>query len=280
MRGATAAILAGVWLAGSVYADAAAAGRAKPLKGSVPRTREGKPDLTGVWQGGSTIPGSWEEANAGTGVGGTGRDTNAPVLLSSNDRPAGREGAPYQDWAAQKVIESYKKRGIDDPAALCLPPGLPRLPMLGLFPQQIIQTPTQIVILYEYMSVFRVIPFATTHPDDLLPSYMGNSVAHWEGDTLVVDVTGFNDKTWLSGTGTFHSDQLHIVERYTRVDKDRINYDVTMEDPKVLTKPWTIHSSMMLRVGTRLQEYVCAENNLDPGYYEKLLKDGVNFTRP
>ena len=92
-------------------------------------------------------------------------------------------------------------------------------------------------------------------------------------------MTGFNDKTWLSGTGTFHSDELHITERFTRVDKDQINYDVTMEDPKVLTKPWTLHSTLMLREGTRLQEYVCAENNLDPGDYELLLKEGAKITR-
>jgi hypothetical protein len=151
--------------------------------------------------------------------------------------------------------------------------------MLGLFPQQIIQTPKQIVMLYEYMNVFRVIPMNAKHPDDLIPAYMGNSVAHWEGDTLVVDVTGFNDKTWLSGTGTFHSDELHITERYTRVSKDRINYEVTMNDPKVLTKPWILHSSLMLRDGTRLQEYVCAENNLAPENYELLLKEGAKITR-
>jgi len=248
-------------------------------KSSVPRGADGKPDLTGVWQGGSDRRGTWEEANTGLGVGGTGRDPAAPVTLSSNDRPAGREPAPYQPWAAQKVLESFNRRGIDDPTGLCLPPGLPRTPMLGLFPQQIVQTPKQIVILYEYMNVFRVIPLNAKHPDDLIPSYMGNSVGHWEGDTLVVDVTGFNDKTWLSGTGTFHSDELHITERYTRVDKDQINYDVTMVDPKVLTKPWNLHTTIMLREGTRLQEYVCAENNLDPGHYEKLLKDGVKFTR-
>jgi hypothetical protein len=108
---------------------------------------------------------------------------------------------------------------------------------------------------------------------------MGNSVAHWEDDTLVVDIIGFNDKTWLSGTGTFHSDALHIVERYTRVSKDRIDYEVTMEDPNVLTKPWVLTSSLMLREGTRLQEYVCAENNLDLERYEKLLQEGVDFTR-
>jgi hypothetical protein len=251
-----------------------------PAKTAVPRAADGKPDLTGVWQGGSTIRGTWEEANRGVGVGGSGRDAAAPVVLSSNDRPAGREGAPYQPWAAKKVLEAYNRRGIDDPTALCLPAGIPRTIMLGLFPQQFIQTPTQVVILYEYMNVFRVIPLNAKHRvDDLIPSYMGDSVGHWEGDTLVVDVIGFNDKTWLAGTGTFHTDALHITERYTRVDKDQINYEVTMEDPNVLTKPWTLRSTIMLREGTRLQEYPCTENNVDPERYEKLLKEGVNFTR-
>ena len=245
----------------------------------IPRTHDGKPDLTGVWQGGTTIPGPWQEANAGLGVGGSGRDPNAPFVGSSNNRPPGREGAPYQDWAAQKVLEAYNRRGIDDPTGQCLPAGLPRSVTLGLFPQQIVQMPTQIVILYEYMSTFRVIPLDAAHPDDIIPSYMGNSVARWDGDTLVVDVTGFNDKTWLAGTGTFHTDALHVVERYTRVSKDRIDYEVTMEDPNVLTKPWVLTSSLMLREGTRLEEYVCAENNIDLDRYEKLLTDGVDFTR-
>src|SRR5215813_10355877 len=263
----------------SLSAQSAQTATRAAAKSTVPRASDGKPDLTGVWQANSTQRGSWEEANGGFGVGGTGRDPGAPVVLSSNDRPTGREGAPYQPWAAQKVLEAYNRRGIDDPTALCLPAGLPRTAMLGLFPTQIVQTPKLIVILYEYMNVFRVIPLNEKHPDDLLPSYMGNSVGRWEGDTLVVDVVGFNDKTWLAGTGTFHTDALHMVERYTRVDKDQINYEVTMEDPNVLTKPWTLHSTIMLREGTRLEEYVCAENNIDPDRYEKLLKEGVKFTR-
>ena len=248
-------------------------------KSAIPRGSDGKPDLTGVWQGGSTQRGSWEQANGGVGVGGSGRDPSAPVALSSNDRPANREGAPYQPWAAQKVLEAFNRRGIDDPTSQCLPAGLPRTVMLGLFPQQIVQTPTQIIMLYEYMNVFRVIPLNAKHPDDIIPSYTGNSVGRWDGDTLVVDVTGFNDKTWLAGTGTFHTDALHVTERFTRVDKDQINYEVTMEDPNVLTKPWTLRSTLMLREGTRLEEYVCAENNIDPDRYEKLLKEGVKFTR-
>ena len=256
--------------------DAASGQAAKP---GVPRAADGRPDLTGVWQGGSTQRGSWEEANGGSGVGGSGRTAGAPVVLSSNDRPAGREPAPYQDWAAKKVLESFNRRGIDDPTAQCRPGGLPRSVMLGLFPQQIIQTPKQIVVLYEYMNTFRVITMNSTHPDDLIPSYMGHSIGRWDGDTLVVDVTGFNDKTWLAGTGTFHSEAMHITERYTRVDKDRIDYQVTIEDPKVLTKPWTLKSSLMLREGTRLEEYICAENNIDPARYEQLLKAGVRIFR-
>jgi hypothetical protein len=249
------------------------------VSAQVPRTPDGKPDLTGVWQAGNDQRGSWEQANRGVGVGGSGRDPSGPIVRPSTDRPAGAEPAPYQPWAAKKVLESFNRRAIDDPTALCLPPGVPRLSMLGLYPQQIVQTPTQIVILYEYMSVYRVIPLNVPHPDDLLPSYMGRAVGRWEGDTLVVDVVGFNDKTWVAGAGTFHSDALHVVERFTRVDKDQINYEATIEDPNVLIKPWVLRTTMMLREGTRLEEYVCAENNVDVERLEKLLKDGVNFQR-
>ena len=245
---------------------------------AVPRAADGKPDLTGVWQGGTNLRGTWEEANSGLGVGGTGADPSAPPLPPSQQVIKGP--APYQPWAAARVFESFKKRGIDDPLGLCLPAGVPRLSIVGLFPIQIVQTATQVIILYEYMSVFRVIPLNGGHPDDVVPTYMGDSVGRWEGDTLVVDVIGFNDRTWLTGTGTFHSEALHVTERYTRVDKDQINYDVTMDDPTVFTEPWTIHTNLMLREGTRLREYVCAENNLEPERFEKILKEGVAFTRP
>src|SRR4051812_3703055 len=224
---------------------------ANARKNAVPHAANGKPDLTGVWQGGTSRRGSWDEANSGLGVGGTGRDLNAPA------NPASQQvitvPAPYQPWAAKKVLEFYGRRGIDDPVGLCLPPGVPRLNIVGLFPFQIVQTPQQIVILYEYMHSYRVIPLNAKHPDDVAPTYMGDSVGRWEGDTLVVDVVGFNDKTWLTGTGTFHSESLHVTERYTRIDKDQINYDVIMDDPVVFTEPWIIHTTIMLREGTRVQ---------------------------
>ena len=242
-----------------------------------PRTSDGKPDLTGVWQGGNGRRGTWEEANSGLGVGGTGLDPSAPANPASQQVIT--DPAPYKPELAARVLESFNQRGIDDPAGLCLPLGVPRLALVGLFPIQIVQTPTQIVILHEYMSVFRVIPFNAEHPPDIVPTYMGDSVGRWDGDTLVVDTIGFNDKGWLTGTGTFHSDALHVTERYTRVDKDQINYEVTMEDPNVLTKPWTIKTTMMHREGTRLREYVCAENNVEIERYERMLKEGVPFRR-
>jgi hypothetical protein len=248
----------------------------------IPRTADGKPDMTGVWQGGSTRPGTWEEANAPGGLGGGPAPAAAaagPARGPARGAAPAREPAPYQDWAKKKVQESFDRRGIDDPMARCLMAGTPRSTTVGLFPMQIIQTPTQVVILYELLHAFRVIPLNAKHPDDMEPTYMGDSVAHWEGDTLVVDAVSFNDRTWIGATGTFHSDAMHVTERYTRVDYNRINYDVTVEDPKVLTKPWVMHNSIMLRPGTRLREYECAENNSDIQHYEEMLKDESLFRR-
>ena len=245
---------------------------------TVPRAADGKPDFTGVWQANSTRRGTWEEANSDGSITGLQPDAQAGARAARPRVPA-REPAPYQPWAAKKVLESFNRRGIDDPVAQCLAPGVPRVTTVGLFPMQIVQTPQTIVMMYEYLNTFRIIPINAKHPDDLEPTFMGDSVGHWEGDTLVVDVTSFNDRTWLVSTGTFHSDQLHVVERYTRVDYDTIRYEARMEDPKVLTKPWVFRTSIMRRDGTRLREYECEENNLDRERYDKLLKDESVFRR-
>jgi hypothetical protein len=262
------AMFAAALLATNLFAQAppAAAKKYPP----VPRAADGKPDLTGVWQAGSNRIGTWEETNVGAP--GRGEVTPNPVQPT-------RDPAPYQEWAAKKVLDSFNRRGVDDPMARCLSPGVPRTTTMGLFPMQIVQTPTQIVMLFEVFHVFRVIPIDAKHPDDLESSYMGDSVGHWDGDTLVVDVTGFNDETWLAGTGTFHSDALHVVERFKRADYNTIQYEVTMEDPKVLTKTWVSRSNIMLRPGTRLREYECSQNNTDLKRYEKLLEDESVFRR-
>src|SRR5438132_9218247 len=148
---------------------------------AVPRTADGKPDLTGGWQPASDKPGTWEEANQGVGVPDPGRP------------PVKRGGPPpYQPWAAQKILEAYNRRYIDNPVARCIP----ELDLGGgaLYPWQFVQTPKLVVLLVESRHVFRLIPIDAKHPDDLDPSYLGDSVGRWERDTLVVDVTGFKEK--------------------------------------------------------------------------------------
>jgi len=244
--------------------------------GKVPRMPDGHPDMTGVWQGGSNRIGTWAETNNGDGPLGASGPITPYAIKDPQPKP------PYQAWAAAKVLESYNMRGVDEPMVRCLPPGVPRTTLMGLFPMQIVQTPTTVVMLFEVFHLFRIIPIGppdAKHPDDLDPSYMGDSIGHWEGDTLVVDVTGFNDKTWLSGVGTIHTEKLHVVEKFTRVDENTILYEDTVEDPGVLTGPWTRHGTIMLRPGTRIREYECLDNNQDMQRYEEMLKNPALFQR-
>ncbi|HUA17506.1 MAG TPA: hypothetical protein VMB25_02095 [Bryobacteraceae bacterium] len=225
---------------------------------SIRRTADGKPDLNGVWQSG--------------GVSLYGEPGIAKPPAPSVNPPPKREALPYQPWAATK---SKTFTPIDDPTLRCLLPGVPRITSMPM-PFEIVETPTQIVIAYESFHAFRIIPINNKleHPDDLVPTWMGDSVARWEGDTLVVDVTGFNDKTWLSGTGSFHSDQLHVVERFQLNRDDTITYTATVTDPKVLTKPWVTGAVLRRPPNTRVEEYECIENNQDLLHMEKAESKG------
>jgi hypothetical protein len=256
---------------------AAAQNEGKPGGGKppVPRAADGKPDMSGVWQGGGA-------AGLAFAIGSENAKTARPSTAGVAAAPAiRRDPAPYQDWVQPKLKELRDRRLIDDPSARCLLVGVPRITAMPL-PIQIVQTPGQIVFLYETFHAFRVIPTdGRKHPDDIDPSFMGDSVARWEGDTLVVDVIGFNDKTWIgAGSATIHSDALHVIERYTRVDYDTINYEVSIEDPKVFTKIWSLAPSFLsLRAGERLHEYECIENNEDLLRFEKLLENPSLFRR-
>jgi hypothetical protein len=246
---------------------ASLAGQTKPQP--APRTPDGKPDLTGVYQA-SARRGGWDAEAPGDEPG-----------VPAERRPIGvttSEPIPFRPEARARAQEILNRRSIDDPTGHCIFAASPRITGVGLFPIQFVQTPSQMIILYEYMTVHRVIPIGGTHPDDISPSFMGDSIGRWDGDTFVVDVIGFKPGGWLTG-GLVTSDALHLTERYTRVDRDQLNYEVTIDDPKVLTKPFTQKTSLMLREGARLREYSCAENNLDPGVYEKMLKDPSAFTR-
>ena len=224
---------------------------APPESKPIPRTADGKPDLSGIWQAlGVSLTGEAPARPAGAGRAGRGRGRGP------------REAPPYRPELLAKV-QALVNDPAHSPSAQCMLLGVPAITMNPM-PLEIVQTPKQTVILYEVMRAYRIIPTDRDHPADLDPTYMGDSVGHWEGDTYVVDVTGFNDKTWLDGAGHFHSDALHVVERYTRTPQDTIHYEVTAEDPNVLTKPWKVVDAQLRHPPRedRVMEYVC-DNNID-----------------
>jgi hypothetical protein len=143
----------------------------------------------------------------------------------------------------------------------CTPPGFPRV-YLHPFPMQIVQTPGEVIVLFEYDSIrHQIFTDGRPHDTTLGPSWMGDSIGHWEGDTLVTDTVNFNDKTWLDRMGHPHSAQLHVVERIRRVDHDHLVDDFTFDDPKAYTKPWTARLTFALHPKWTLGEYFCEDQD-------------------
>src|SRR4051812_39671935 len=173
----------------------------------VPRASDGKPDLTGVYQS-STRRGAWDFDVPGDQPG------VAAARPAGDAQPTGArpEPVPFTPEARQRAQEILNRRSVDDPATLCLPQPTPRMTPVALFPVQIVQTPQQIVMMYEYFWQFRVIPMGGRQPDDVEPAYMGNAVGRWDGDTLVVEMVGFKPGLWF-GNGLVTSDSLKITER-------------------------------------------------------------------
>jgi hypothetical protein len=203
-----------------------------PPKGPTPHLPDGKVDFSGVW-----LPGTFGFASTGQ------------VTL--------------QPWADTLLKQRRANLSKDDPESFCLPSGVPRL---APYPYKIVQTPGLLVILFEgnthsYRQIFMD---GRGHADDMEPTWMGDSIAKWEGnDTIVVDTVGFNDRTWLNGQGLPHSDQLHVIERYRRPDLGHLEIEITMEDPKAFTKPTTFKRTHMLTQTWEIHEYVCNENPID-----------------
>jgi len=165
-------------------------------------------------------------------------------------------------WA-QRVYEARAATyGHEDPASNCLPEG-PRAGLTGLEPFRIVQTPYVSFFMYEVSPNRQIFTDGRTLPTDPTPSWMGYSVARWEGDVFVVDTTGYNDRTWLDFTGHPHSEALHVTERFRRTDFGHMQLAITYEDPKTYVKPWTINVAVNLMPDTDLLEYVCLENEKD-----------------
>jgi hypothetical protein len=212
--------------------------------GTLRRTPDGKPDLSGVWQVLNTA--NWDlQAHAAS------KDTPAGLGVVEGDE------IPYQPWALAKKKENFEKRATADPESKCYLPGVPRANYMP-FPFQILQTPNHIAILYEYVHAVRRIYMNSKHPEGPIEWYMGDSRGRWDGDTLVVDVVHFMPDVWFDRAGNFASETLHVVERYTPITPYHIQYEATIEDPKVFTRPWKISMPLYKRM----------ENNIRPLEWE------------
>ncbi len=221
-----------------------------------PRTADGKPDLNGVWQALNTA--NWDIQDHAA------RSGPLAVLGAAFSIPAGQgvvEGndVPYQPWAAKKKQENGENWLKLDPEIKCYMPGVPRATYMP-FPFQIVQTPANILMAYEFASASRIVRM-NSKAESPTDSWMGWSRGRWEGETLVVDVTSLNEDTWFDRAGNFHSDALHVVERYTRVSPDAMTYEATIEDPKVFTRSWKMRMPLYRRLekDVKVLEYKCVE---------------------
>ncbi len=221
-----------------------------------PRTADGKPNLNGIWQalneadwdieGHSAAPGRVLALGA--------EDAVVPGLGIVEGGPL-----PYLPAAAAKKKANFEKRLTSDPEIKCYLPGVPRAMYLPQ-PFQIIQSTKHIMMAFQYAGAVRTI-YMDEHKEAPADSWMGWSNGHWEGDTLVIDTTGFNDLSWFDRAGNFHSDALHVVERITPVSADHLNYEATIDDKKVFSRPWKMSMPLYRRKekGARLLEFRCVE---------------------
>jgi hypothetical protein len=205
------------------------------------------PDLSGVWQALNAAAWNIQDHSGLLGV------PPGQGVVDGNE-------IPYQPWAAAKKQENFAHRSTADPAeANCFLPGVPRATYMP-YPFQILQSARAITFVYEYAGAVRNIFLKDPGPPPA-DSWMGQSVGRWEGDTLVIDVTGLNDQTWFDRAGHFHSDKLHVVERYTRTSSDVISFEATIEDPDVFTRPWKMSMALYRRQeqNAQLLDFKCVE---------------------
>ena len=250
-------------------APPAAAGQAPAAAKSwdPPRTADGKPDLQGLWQPG--LGGSYSIED--TGFQAIQQFGAVPVRRGPSRIVDPADGTiPYQPWARAKQQDIFDnhlnpKPEHLDPVSRCFLGGVPR-EFYRLTAFQILQSPGYVVIQYENGHAYRVIPVdGRPHITEKIRLWMGDSRGRWEGNTLVVDNTNFNGKVWYDIVGNFQSDASHVVERFTRIASDKINYEATIEDPKIYTRPWKM-AVPLVRVkdeGYELIEEACIEGNRD-----------------
>jgi hypothetical protein len=242
------------------------------LAAPAPRGADRKPDLTGMWfnlgNEGSCPPDikgeSGECIEKGLGIG----DVSLGLPRQAGNIADGLAGGlPYTPWAASLVKERAATAGTQDPHSKCLPPNFPRSYALPHI-QKFIQTPGLVVILDEFNASYRqIFTDGRSLPVDPNPSWNGYSSGHWEGDTLVVDTKGFRDGLWLDNAGNPLTDAAQITERFRRVNFGQLEIDLTVNDPKAYTKPWTVTLRQTITLNTDLLDYNCLENEKDVKHF-------------
>jgi hypothetical protein len=211
--------------------------RPVPPSGATPRMSDGRPDLSGYW-------------SQGGGAGDPGAAPQPPELT---------------DWARSLAKERQANDFRDFPSVRCLPNGVVFAITVG-FAQRIVQTPTLMVMLSEGQPTRQVFLDGRSHPNDPNPTWLGHSVGRWEGETLIVDSVGFNDKTWLDLNGYPHTEMLHVVERYHRTDLGHLELDLSVIDPGALKSPWRLQRVYSLNPKEDVLESICTENEKDAAH--------------
>jgi len=233
------------------------------LDAPTPRATNGVPDLSGIWVAADLLKDECPDET---------------VCITQMELPADQvniarslpESLPYQPWAAELVAERSARQAMDDPHARCLPPNFPRA---YYFPQyyKIVQTPELIVILHEFNASYRQIFLdGRPLPEEPFPYWSGYSVGHWEGDTLVVNSLGYRDDLWLDMSGNPITEAARITERITRDDFGSLAIELTIDDPKAYTEPWTVMIRSDAVVDTELIEEICLENEQDVELFDSV----------
>jgi hypothetical protein len=231
----------------------------------IPRTRDGKPNLAApapkMPDGRPDLSGLWEPASGGS---------LAPVAGATSTDPQFRDialnvkgGLPFQPWAAELVKARRADENKDDPDGHCQPLGLVKM-HLHPYPRKMIQVPGLLLILFERDTNYRqIFTDGRPLPEDPQPSYNGYSIGKWDGDTLVVQSIGFKDGLWLDVSGTPLTDAAKVTERFRRPSFGKLEIEVTIDDPKAYTKPWSITVNQTIALDTDMLEFVCKENEKD-----------------
>jgi hypothetical protein len=224
-----------------------------PDKG-IPRTKDGKPDLTAPAphqkDGKPDLAGIWQAPN-----------TRYLLNIAADLKP---DDVPMQPWAV--ALTKERMTGVhagEESDANCLPQGVPKINVTPV-PFKIVQNPGEVIILYEAFGIYRqIFTDGRALPKDPNPTWMGYSVGKWDKDSLVIETAGFNGKTWLDQAGHPETEDAHIIERFRRPDFGHLTLEVTITDPKAYTRPWTVTENMQLLADTDLLEFICSENNRD-----------------